>query len=77
MRYPKIVIISDGTRAALLLDGAFYGPGVCEVSFEKKADSVPTLSIRGIDTERLLKHGVSDFEAVWAAFSRDELSPEG
>ena len=73
MKYPKLVIISDGNRVAVLLDGVFYGRGVSEVLFEKKTNSAPTLSMDGIDTELFSHCGASDFEQVWASFLRDEL----
>lgn len=71
--FPKLVIISDGTNVAALLDGVFFGRGIKGISFEKKETSAPMLSIDSIDTEVFNANGHAEFELAWNSFLRDEL----
>lgn len=41
MKYPKLVIISDGKRVAALLDGIFYGKGIGRFSMDATKRNAP------------------------------------
>lgn len=73
MKYPKLVIISDGKRVAALLDGAFYGNGIKSFLFDISKKNAPelTLSLDSISVEAFRNKGILEFEQVWQAFAME------
>lgn len=74
MKYPKIVIISNGKHTAALVDSVMYGNGV-ERMFFKSDGMGTTLNLSGIDCDRFECGSENDFLEMWKRFS-DELSNE-
>lgn len=73
MKYPKLVIISDGRRVAALLDGAFYGRGVKRFSLDVSEKNAPelTLSLDSVSSGGFQNKGILEFEQVWQAFTTE------
>lgn len=73
MKYPKLVIISDGKRVAALLDGAFYGRGIKCFSLDVNKKNAPelTLSLDDVSIEAFQNKGILEFEQVWQAFTTE------
>lgn len=73
MKYPKLVIISDGKRVAALLDGTFYGRGIKFFSLDVSQKNAPelTLSLEDVSIEAFQNKGILEFEQVWQAFTTE------
>ena len=72
MKFPKIVIISNGKNAAAMVDGIVYGQGVGKIRF-KSDGATSTLDIAVIDGSSYKGGDEADFRKAWDRFS-NELS---
>lgn len=72
---PKLVIVSDGTHTAALLDGVFLGPGIRHLEFMANATSgKPEAIIRllDVDVEKFCaKNGTEEFSKFFRLFAKE------
>nr|DAH72623.1 MAG TPA: hypothetical protein [Caudoviricetes sp.] len=73
MKFPKIVIISNGKNAAAMVDGIVYGRGVGKIRF-KSDGATSTLDIADIDGSSYKGGDEADFLKAWERFSNDTES---
>ena len=73
MKYPKLVIISDGKRVAALLNGMFYGKGIGRFSMDATKRNAPelTLEVDKIDAGAFHGDDVSAFERFWSELTKE------
>lgn len=75
MKYPKIVIASDGERTIALADGIFLGPGIARLDFSADASNgepKATICLLDIDLSRIdTKCGVEKFHEALAKMTRE------
>lgn len=70
MKFPKLVIISDGSRAAILLNGVLLARGIRSFSFDsqkEKANAIG-LSFDNIDAEAFSVSDAQEFGRIWDSF---------
>lgn len=63
MKYPKLVIASDGNYTGILLDGVFIGQGVKHMEFVADSEEGGTIRIMDLDVKNVsLQQGTERFD---------------
>lgn len=61
MKFPKLMIASDGRHSAVLLDGVFFGPGIGKIKFSSNG-SYSRVKLLDIDVARFsVNNGETQF----------------
>lgn len=74
MKFPKLVIASNGHHTAALIDGVFIGKGIERLDFSsetKDGEMESTIRVMDLNVEHVKMLAAKDFDRFMEAMSRE------